>query len=79
MDCFSKLWTFQLNDFWKGLVIAVLMAILTVIYETIQKGSLNISWNAVLLAGIGAGISYLLKNFATGSGGRMLSNKSNSK
>ena len=75
MDCFSKLWSFQLNDFWKGLVIAVLMAVLTVVYETLQKGTLNINWNTVLIAGIGAGVSYLLKNFATGKGGRMLSNK----
>ena len=71
----TDLWKIQLSDFWRGLIIAVLMAVLTVVYETIQAGSLNISWNAVLLAGIGAGISYLLKNMMTGSGGKILSNK----
>lgn len=74
MDCWSKLGTLKLSDFWRGLIIAVVMAVLTVVYESIQKGSLDISWNSVLLAGIGAGASYLLKNLGTGQGGRMLTN-----
>lgn len=73
-NCWTKLWTIKLSDFWRGLIVAVVMAVLTVIYETIQKGSLEISWNSVLLAGIGAGISYLLKNLGTGQGGKMLTN-----
>ena len=74
-DCFSKLGTVKLSDFWRGLIVAVLMAVLTVIYETIQKGSLDISWNPVILAAIGAGVSYLLKNLGTGQGGKLLSNE----
>ena len=74
-DCFSKLGTVKLSDFWRGLIVAVLMAVLTVIYEAVQKGSLNISLNPVILAAIGAGVSYLLKNLSTGQGGKLLSNE----
>ena len=75
MDIFSKLGTIKLGDFWRGLIIAVIMAVLTVIYESVQKGSLEISWNSVILAGVGAGISYLLKNLGTGKNGKILTNK----
>jgi len=53
---------------------AIIMAVLTVVYESIQKGSLSISWNTVALAGLGAGISYLIKNIGTGSQGNILKN-----
>lgn len=72
---FSKLGTIKLGDFWRGLIVAVLMAVLTVIYETVKANSLEISWNAVILAGLGAGIAYLLKNLGTGESGKLLTNK----
>ncbi len=71
---FTKLGTFKLGDLWRGFIITVLMAVLTVIYESISKGTLAISWNTVIVAGIGAGISYLLKNLGTGAGGQLLTN-----
>jgi len=74
MDCFTKLGTIKLSDFWRGFIMAIIMAVLTVVYESIQKGSLSISWNTVALAGLGAGISYLIKNIGTGSQGNILKN-----
>ena len=75
MDIFTRLGVIKLSDFWRGLIIAVIMAVLTVVYESIQKGSFAISWNSVILAGLGAGISYLLKNLGTGQNGKLLTNK----
>jgi hypothetical protein len=74
MEMFSKLGTIKLSDWWRGLVVAVIMAVLTTAYETIQKGLLEINWNTVLVAGLGAGISYVLKNMGTGQGGQILTN-----
>ncbi len=72
---FTKLGTIKLSDFWRGFIIAVIMAVLTVIYESVQKGSLDVSWNSAILAGVGAGASYLLKNLGTGQNGKLLTNK----
>ena len=71
----------NLTDFQKGLLVAVLGAVLSVLYESFSKG-FPTSWTAlqpVLInaAGVGitAGIAYLMKNLGTGSGGQILTNK----
>ena len=71
----SNLWKLGLNDWQKGLIVAVLTAVLTVIYESISVGGLIFDYKIVLTTGILAGISYLLKNVLTGSGGQILTNK----
>lgn len=70
-----------LSDFTKGLLVAVVAAVLTVLYDALSKG-LTMTWinlRPVLLsaAGVGmtAGIAYVLKNLGTGSGGQLLTNK----
>jgi hypothetical protein len=70
----SRLWSLQLSDWWKGLIVAVLTAPLTIIYQSISAGSLVLDWKAILLAGLAGGIAYLMKNIATGTKGRMLTN-----
>ena len=70
---FSKLWTIKLSDWQRGLVIAVIMAVITTIYEGLQSGTVN--WKTVLTVAIGAGLSYFGKNFITGSNGKILTNK----
>lgn len=74
LNRFSMLGTIHIPDLWRGLIVAVVMAVLTTIYQTIQTGSLAINWTTVAVAGIGAGISYILKNFGTGVNGRMMTN-----
>jgi hypothetical protein len=68
----SNLFSLNLNDFWKGLIVTVLMAVLTTTYEVIGAGSLAINWQSVLIAGLGAGIAYLIKNLGTDSTGKFL-------
>jgi hypothetical protein len=72
---FTKLGTLKLSDFWRGLIIAILTAPLTIIYQSIQAGSLDFDWKTILLVGVAGAISYLLKNLGTGSNGNILSNK----
>ena len=72
----SPLWRLNLDDWTKGLVIAVVMAALTVLYEALQKGGFAaINWNLVLTAAVGAAITYLIKNLATGQGDKLLTDK----
>lgn len=68
----AKLFRLNLNDFWKGLVLSVLVAILTVAYNSIQAGGFNIDWEMVATTAILTAISYLLKNLTTNSDGKIL-------
>lgn len=62
---FGKLY---LNDFFKGAITAVLVAVLTVLLSVIQdSGFAGIDWNLVLQTGSTAFIAYLLKNLGTNS------------
>jgi hypothetical protein len=74
MDC-AKLWSLCTSDFIKGLVLTVLTAVLTIIYDSVQQGSLNFNWRMIATTAITAGAAYLLKNLATGTGGKLLSNE----
>ena len=68
---------FSLNwmDLLKGLLVAVIGAILTGIYEAITAGSLTWTWaffQPIVLTGVAAGIAYLIKNFLSNSSGEPL-------
>ena len=65
----SKLFTLDYRDILHGLLIAFLTALLTGIIDMLQKGAV-FDWPAlkpVLIAGICAALSYLLKCLATNS------------
>jgi len=64
----SKIWKLGQNDFVKGLVLAVIVAILTTLLQLINKNGLAITvaeWQLVATAAITSGLGYLLKNLAT--------------
>ncbi len=62
------------SDLLKGLLVAVLTALLTGLYQLVQANSeLNwITMKPVVLAAVGAGLSYLIKNLFTNSEGTVL-------
>jgi len=68
---------FSLNwlDLGKGLLVAVIGAILTAVYQAIQSGQLTWTWaffQPIVLTGVAAGIAYLIKNFFSNSSGEPL-------
>ena len=70
----------NLNDFWKGFLMAVIGAVLGVFYDVLTKG-MPTDWPAAQSVLITAGsaaalaaVTYLIKNLGTGSGGQMLTN-----
>lgn len=60
----SKQGTLQGRDFVQGLLIAVLTAVLTLVVDTLQEGTLNFDWKLILTTALTAAGAYLLKNFA---------------
>jgi hypothetical protein len=68
----SKFLTLSAIDFIKGLIVAIGTALLTGLYDLLQKGA-AFDWptlKPVVLASVAAGISYLLKNLLTNSQGQ---------
>ena len=60
------------KDFFKGLIVAVLTAVITIIYSTIQAGSLAFDLKAIGMAALSACLAYLVKNFFQNSNGNLL-------
>lgn len=63
----SKQFTLNARDFLKGLLLAVISAVLTFITTSINSGSLHFDWKAIGTVAAITAISYLAKNFGTPS------------
>lgn len=63
----SNLYSLDLKDLTKGLIVAVGSAIVTTIQTSLQTGSLNFNWKLIGTVALGAGIAYISKNFFTPS------------
>lgn len=60
---FSNFLRLNLTDLLRGLIMAVIGAVLTTVYSVINDPSID--WNLVWKAAAGAAVSYLLKNLFT--------------
>jgi hypothetical protein len=66
----SDFLTVNLKDWSKGFIIAVISAVLTIIYSSINNGGLTaIDWDSVLQVAVTAAVGYILKNLTTNSNG----------
>lgn len=72
MEKISELWRLSVSDFWRGLIVAVLAAVLQPILVVLQGGGLVFDWKAILTVGLTAGLAYLLKNISTTQNGAVL-------
>lgn len=61
----SKRWSLTLNDWWKGLLVAVLTPIVTIIMTSLQAGSLTFNWTAIGTTALAALLAYVMKNLAS--------------
>lgn len=59
----SKRFSLSLNDFWRGLIMAIGGAVFQIVVDTIQQGSLTFDWKKIGTAALGAAVVYLSKNF----------------
>lgn len=60
------------KDFFKGLFVTVLTAVVTIIYKSIEVGSIVFDWKAIGTAALSAGLAYILKNLMTNSSDQIL-------
>jgi hypothetical protein len=61
----SNLYSIDLKDLLKGLIVAVGSAIVTTIQTSLQAGSLSFNWKLIGTVALGAGIAYISKNYFT--------------
>lgn len=72
----STFLTLNTKDFIKGLLVAVLSAVVTIVYNTIQTGSLEFDWKAIGVTALTSAIAYIMKNLFTNSTGTLLKKES---
>lgn len=61
----SKLFTLNIKDFLKGLVMAILVPAVTIMQQSLDSGTLVLNWKTILIASISGVVAYLMKNFFT--------------
>lgn len=61
----SSKFSLNLNDWWKGLIMAVVAPLLKIIMDLINSGSLTFDWLALGKLALAAGAAYILKNLFT--------------
>ena len=53
------------KDILKGLLMSVLTPVVVLVQQSIEAGNLVFDWKSLLIAGVGGGLAYLIKNFFT--------------
>lgn len=67
----SKFGTLNWKDFGKGLLVAVISAVLGVVTTSLQVGSLTFDWKAIGTIALSAGLAYITKNLFQNSAGQI--------
>lgn len=75
MNIFTTLWTVKMSDWQRALTIAVLSGPFGIIYDTVIAWEFVFDWRTIAKTAVVGFFSYLGKNFITGAGGNILTNK----
>ncbi len=68
----SKIFSLNLSDWQKALIVAILAQPIAYIYSVVSSGSWDINWNNVLLTAVTGFLGYVIKNFFSTSDGKVL-------
>jgi hypothetical protein len=63
----SEFLSLGIRDILRGLVVAVLTPVVTILADSAERGEWNFNWRLIALSAIGGGCAYLLKNLFTPS------------
>jgi hypothetical protein len=63
----SSFLSLSTKDFIKGLIVAVLTSVITIVYTSLQAGSLNFDFKLIASTGLSSALAYILKNLVTNS------------
>lgn len=61
----SNLYTLNLQDAGKGLIVAMGGAVVAAVEASLNAGSFTFNWRQIGMTGLAAGLAYLGKNFFT--------------
>ncbi len=61
----SNLYTLDLQDAGKGLIVAVGGAVVAAIESSLNAGTFTFNWRQIGMTALAAGLAYLVKNFFT--------------
>ena len=67
MNLPSNIFSINVKDFLKGLVMAVIAPVLVAVQQSLSAGELTLNWRALGMTAIAAFVGYLVKNFFTNS------------
>jgi hypothetical protein len=67
----SPFLTLNTTDFLKGLIMAVLSSVITLVYQTVEAGSLVFDWKTIGTIALTSGLAYIMKNLFTNSTGKL--------
>lgn len=68
----SKLFSLNSSDFLKGLLLAVLTSVITIVYSSLQSGSLTFDYKLIGTTALSSALAYIMKNLVTNSNGEIL-------
>ena len=68
----SAFLTLNSKDFLKGLVVAVITAVITIVYTSVQAGNLNFDWKAIGVTALSSALAYIMKNLFTNNNDQLL-------
>ena len=63
----STQFTINMRDILKGLLVAIITPVFTIIISSLEAGSLTFDWKAIGITALTAGLAYVIKNFLTPS------------
>lgn len=66
----------NVQDFFKGLIIAVITALVTFLYNTMDSGELVFNWKQIITTSLTAALAYIIKNYLSNSDGGFLKKES---
>lgn len=68
----SKLFSLNIQDFFKGLVVAVISAVVTFLYNTMDSGEVVFNWKQIATISLTSALAYIIKNYLTNAEGKLL-------
>lgn len=71
----SKLFSLYWKDALKSLLIVIITAFITALYNAVQVGTIEFTWvffKPIVFASISAGLAYIIKNWLTNSDDKFL-------
>ena len=73
----SPIFTLNTSDFLKGLIMAVLSTVITIVYQTVEAGSLIFDWKSIGTMALTTALAYIMKNLFTNSAGKFFGKEQN--